>query len=244
MGYVTLTVLVFVFAVAYLSRSSGTSITFVDTTLEFNIWDALIVDNVDVSFGEKCRGILIENFNIWIILYTFATILLYVKPQRNLFAPFKLNKRFPPLKLMTLELCRSGGSVLIGSAWEMLIVHLVRSKTVPMVHWSALELVDGSRTNISLAFIVAAAVGMYIWGDFHFYWIHRMLHIPILYKNIHSIHHESFNPTPWSGLSFHPVEGVIYFSSAPIAALFVPYYLSRLIFKSLLIFPLEGHAGM
>ena len=50
--------------------------------------------------------------------------------------------------------------------------------------------------------------------ELHFYCIHRLIHVPILYKWIHSVHHNSVNPSPWSSLSMHPVEHLLYWSSA------------------------------
>ena len=52
-----------------------------------------------------------------------------------------------------------------------------------------------------------------IWISFHFYWIHRWLHWPPLYKIAHSLHHRNTNVGPWSGLSMHPIETVLFFSS-------------------------------
>jgi sterol desaturase/sphingolipid hydroxylase (fatty acid hydroxylase superfamily) len=65
--------------------------------------------------------------------------------------------------------------------------------------------------------------------EIHFFCIHRLIHTPLLYKWIHSVHHNSINPSPWSSLSMHPVEHVMYFGemfwhllipSNPIVALF------------------------
>ncbi len=65
--------------------------------------------------------------------------------------------------------------------------------------------------------------------EVHFFCIHRLIHIPVLYKHIHSVHHNSINPSPWSSLSMHPVEHLLYFAemfwhvlipSNPIVALF------------------------
>lgn len=47
--------------------------------------------------------------------------------------------------------------------------------------------------------------------EFHFFCIHRLIHIPFLYKWVHSVHHNSINPSPWSSLSMHPVEHLLYF---------------------------------
>ena len=51
-----------------------------------------------------------------------------------------------------------------------------------------------------------------MWQGIHFYFIHRLLHWPPIYKHIHSVHHRNVNTGPWSGLSMHPVEHLIYFS--------------------------------
>lgn len=70
-----------------------------------------------------------------------------------------------------------------------------------------------------------------IWHEGHFYLIHRPLHLPFFYKHIHSIHHNSVNPSPWSSLSMHPVEQLLFFSSSllylvvPAHPLFALYHL-------------------
>ena len=61
--------------------------------------------------------------------------------------------------------------------------------------------------------IALTASFLVLWGDAHFYWTHRMLHaVPSLYRHVHSIHHHSRHPNAFSGLCFHPVESLIYFS--------------------------------
>ncbi len=52
-----------------------------------------------------------------------------------------------------------------------------------------------------------------IWSAFHFYWVHRLLHVPFLYKRVHSLHHRNVNIGPWSGFSMHPAEHFLYLSS-------------------------------
>ena len=49
--------------------------------------------------------------------------------------------------------------------------------------------------------------------DLHFYCIHRLIHVPVLYKYVHSVHHNSANPSLWSSLSMYPVEHLLYFST-------------------------------
>jgi sterol desaturase/sphingolipid hydroxylase (fatty acid hydroxylase superfamily) len=73
------------------------------------------------------------------------------------------------------------------------------------------------------------------WRLTHFWFIHRGMHpwfkkgsavgkyFPdigkLMYTHVHKLHHYSYNPTTWSGLSMHPVEGTIYFTAALIPAL-------------------------
>ena len=65
--------------------------------------------------------------------------------------------------------------------------------------------------------------------EVHFFCIHWLIHRQPLYRWIHSIHHNSINPSPWSSMSMHPVEGALFFSevmwhlllpSGPFVALF------------------------
>ena len=51
-----------------------------------------------------------------------------------------------------------------------------------------------------------------VWESFYFYWIHRLLHTNALYR-FHALHHRNTDVGPWSGLSMHPVEHVLYFGT-------------------------------
>jgi sterol desaturase/sphingolipid hydroxylase (fatty acid hydroxylase superfamily) len=48
----------------------------------------------------------------------------------------------------------------------------------------------------------------------HFFLLHRAIHWGPLYKWVHSVHHNSINPSPWSSLSMHPVELIGYLGVA------------------------------
>ena len=52
-----------------------------------------------------------------------------------------------------------------------------------------------------------------LWISFHFYWVHRALHWAPLYRISHALHHRNTNVGPWSGLSMHPIEHLLFFSS-------------------------------
>ena len=45
--------------------------------------------------------------------------------------------------------------------------------------------------------------------DAYFYWTHRLMHTPALFRIFHGVHHLSRNPTPWTAYAFHPLESVV-----------------------------------
>lgn len=61
-------------------------------------------------------------------------------------------------------------------------------------------------------FIILTIFIVNIWHEIHFYFTHRLIHWKPLYKAIHALHHKNTNPGPWSGISMHPIEHIIYFS--------------------------------
>ncbi|MGI9371184.1 MAG: sterol desaturase family protein [Hyphomicrobiales bacterium] len=95
-----------------------------------------------------------------------------------------------------------GSGVAIWTAYEVLMFWLMANGYAPVLLWS-----DSPVWFIALFFLTP------IWISFHFYWVHRWLHWPPLYKLAHALHHRNTNVGPWSGLSMHPIEHVIFFSS-------------------------------
>ena len=61
-------------------------------------------------------------------------------------------------------------------------------------------------------YLVASVYGVFFLGTIHFYLIHRLEHWPPLYRVAHELHHRNLNTGPWTGISMHPVEHLMYFS--------------------------------
>jgi sterol desaturase/sphingolipid hydroxylase (fatty acid hydroxylase superfamily) len=83
-----------------------------------------------------------------------------------------------------------------------------------------------------------------LWRSFHFYLIHRLIHVGKLYDWVHKLHHNNVNPGPWSGLSMHPIEHLLFFSNVLIH-LIVPAHPLHVIFQLLHggMTPARGHSG-
>jgi Delta7-sterol 5-desaturase len=60
--------------------------------------------------------------------------------------------------------------------------------------------------------------------DTYFYWTHRWLHHPRVFKRLHRVHHESHIPTAWTAFAFHPGEALIQAIFLPAIVLLLPVH--------------------
>ena len=83
------------------------------------------------------------------------------------------------------------------------------------------------------------SVGFWLWSVFlfllapiihavHFYFGHRLLHSRFLYRRVHALHHRNVDVGPWSGLSMHPLEHTVYFSTVVVQWLLALHPLNAL----------------
>lgn len=93
-----------------------------------------------------------------------------------------------------------------------------------------------ARPLLVLWFVLAFPITTQFRGV-HFFFVHRGMHPwfsfkrglldgdvgAFLYRHVHSLHHKSSNPGPWSSLSMHPVEHIFYFSCFALAFI-MPYH--------------------
>ena len=59
------------------------------------------------------------------------------------------------------------------------------------------------------AYFFFAFVLMIFVHDTYFYWMHRLIHHPKLFRAFHLVHHRSTNPSPWAAYAFHPLEAIL-----------------------------------
>lgn len=80
-------------------------------------------------------------------------------------------------------------------------------------------------TEHGYCYLVVSTVLVFLFVDGSAYYMHRMFHIPFLYRTIHKHHHRYHSPTAFSSSAFHPFEFVIYQSVFGILPIFtVPIY--------------------
>ncbi|MFM5914940.1 MAG: sterol desaturase family protein [Chakrabartia godavariana] len=64
--------------------------------------------------------------------------------------------------------------------------------------------------------------------DTWFYWTHRWMHRPRLFRIAHAVHHESRPPTAWAAMSFHPWEAVTGAVVIPALVFLIPIHVAAL----------------
>eukprot|EP01084_Bolivina_argentea_P262842 444662_1 len=84
-----------------------------------------------------------------------------------------------------------------------------------------------------------------LFEDFEFYFYHRICHkIQFLWKYVHKTHHESRDINVFSGLSFHPIEHLMYFGPVLICCfVYTPQWIFSIFKFNLIWGPILGHCG-
>ena len=65
----------------------------------------------------------------------------------------------------------------------------------------------------------------------YYYWLHRWMHHPAIFKIVHKVHHDSNITSPWTAFSFHPIEGFFQAIFLPLLLIFLPVHLYVIIIQ-------------
>jgi Delta7-sterol 5-desaturase len=65
---------------------------------------------------------------------------------------------------------------------------------------------------------------IFIIDDAWFYWVHRLLHHPKIYRYVHAVHHRSIDVNPFTSLSFHFLEPLLLTLWIIPVVFFIPVY--------------------
>jgi sterol desaturase/sphingolipid hydroxylase (fatty acid hydroxylase superfamily) len=121
----------------------------------------------------------------------------------------------------------------IASAYEILMRWLFAN-----------DAVSGITFSENWVWFILAFPFLALFQSLHFYLIHRFIHWPPLYRRVHSVHHRNVNTGPWSGMSMHPAEHMLYFSCILIF-LVLPFHPVHVVFLVywLLLGAASSHSG-
>lgn len=77
---------------------------------------------------------------------------------------------------------------------------------------------------------VSLAIAMLL-HETYYYWLHRWMHHPKIFRIVHKVHHDSNITSPWTAFSFHPLEGVLQAVFLPALLLVLPMHLYVLVLQ-------------
>ena len=175
-------------------------------------WWAWVVPEAEVMKTLQWGWILwLFAVNCVAVFLFYGAMELHLYIRRAQGTRFKYNAKWPAERKSSAFLFQSqtidslirgfGTGVPIWTAWEVLVLWAWANDIGPWVN-----LMDNPW------YLAAVWLVLPVIHEFHFFVIHRLIHTPFLYKYVHSVHHNSVNPSPWSSLSMHPVEHLLYWS--------------------------------
>ena len=148
----------------------------------------------------------------------------------------RLARQAPTAKLMRHEIRWSIVSSLVYAGAGVILIDAWRSGTTKIY----VDIGDYGW------FYLFASVPLYMFlHDTWFYWTHRLMHRPALFPVMHKVHHESRQPTPWAGFSFHPWEALVGAVIFPVLVMLIPLHIGALLFllAVMTVTGITNHAG-
>lgn len=169
------------------------------------------------------------------VLYAGGAYVFFYIVFKNQFIQKKIQKRFPQWNIIKYEIFHSFITALIFGAVAIIVLKYLHPYTN----------IFTDRNEYGMVYYYLTLPLMFIIHDAYFYWTHRLMHLPILYKYVHHTHHQSINPTPFSSYSFHPLESVVEAGIIPVIAFTLPVSPSALLFFLFcqFIYNVYGHSG-
>jgi Delta7-sterol 5-desaturase len=74
------------------------------------------------------------------------------------------------------------------------------------------------------AWTIASVPLLIVLQDAYFYWTHRAMHHPRLFRWVHRVHHASSETSPWTAYAFSPIEAAVHAAFVPLTSLVLPLH--------------------
>lgn len=109
-------------------------------------------------------------------------------------------------------------SLLFAGAGTLLLVAWQKGYTQVYLDWNAYPL---------WWFFVSISLMLFL-HETYYYWLHRWMHRPGVYKVLHRVHHDSITTSAWTSFSFHPLESLVQAAFIPLMAFIIPLHVYAL----------------
>lgn len=185
--------------------------------------------------GERFLIILLIIFLRYLLLAT-AAFLIFYRIRKSAWSFRKIQQRFPGWKDYRREILYSISTSLIfaGLGYSFFFGPLAPYTQV--------------YRDISLhgwGYLIFTVLLTLVVHDTYFYWTHRWMHLPGIYRYFHKVHHLSTNPSPWAAMAFHPLEAIVEFGIIAIVPFLYPIHplAIALFLLIMMIYNVYGHLG-
>ncbi len=224
----------------YLKMWSPPSETFICLLFALTLW--YFVNPLLEIFTVNLKNIFyVYILNLIIVFFVAGGLHLYL---------YSLNKQKDILKYVIRKQSNNKKYILNSQVLDNMFWTIVSGVTVWTIYqilymWSYSKgIVPLSSFSINPFWFCILFLLITLWNGIHFYFIHRLLHFPFLYKIAHHVHHRNINPGPWSGISMHPIEHILYFSAVLIHFI-IPSHPLHVFFHFIILSvgAIWGHAG-
>lgn len=187
------------------------------------------IDTVWLALIIRILAIVLKYF----IFAGAAFFIFYVWKKRDWWV-LKIQQKMP-----------KAGSIRHEIFWSVLSRVILGVVAFFIIQYAGLTQLYYDMSTYGWAYFAFSVVFLILLHDTYFYWAHRMMHHPRLYKYMHKVHHHSINPTPWASFSFHPSEALVEIALFPIVIMLMPVHIGALLIVILfqMTFNVYGHAG-
>jgi lathosterol oxidase len=195
---------------------------------------ALLAKNLHI-FLRMTTGITVELALRYTLFAGLAWILGYVLFHRRWFHR-KIIAHMPPSSEVWREVRYSALSVVIFAAVGAITIVAIKQG------WTRIYWRIGKHGWLWFWLSVAIAVFLH---DAYFYWTHRLMHHPRLFRLFHRTHHLSHNPSPWASYAFGPLEALVQAAIFPLTAFLIPIHpvAFGIFMVWQIVFNVVGHTG-
>lgn len=133
----------------------------------------------------------------------------------------------------------------IIASLRTVVIFSLAGLSIAVMAWSGIISVHSDPAQLGWGYFAFNVAVLIIAHDAWFYWSHRIMHRPRLFKWFHRLHHKSHNPTPFTSYAFDATEAVINAIYLPlIMALMPTSVLAALIFAvHMMVRNTLGHCG-
>ncbi len=180
-------------------------------------------------------GVFIMNF-LRYVLVSGGAFLLFWKLLKSMIYHRRIQNREPEKKDFIREILYSLSTMIIFS-FVGIGIYFLNQMGYAKIYKDINE--------YGIAYFIFSIIFLFFLHDTYFYWTHRLIHHPVLFKYVHLVHHKSNNPSPFAAFSFHPLEAIIQSGILSLAILLLPLHtLAIFIFLTFsFIMNVLGHIG-